>query len=109
MTGVCASLAFGIPPARWRSARIATLQIKKAFSEKRLLMLIITRKKCEKIIIADNIEITILEIGRKRVRFGIQAPSDIPIQTKLKTAAEDKFKPQVRRGEPARCLKSPRS
>src|SRR5262249_46123034 len=31
---------FGIPPAKWRSARIATLQIKKAFSEKRLLMLI---------------------------------------------------------------------
>jgi carbon storage regulator len=53
-------------------------------------MLITTRKKHEKIIIADNIEITILKIGRKRVRFGVQAPRDIPIQTKLKTTAEDK-------------------
>ena len=53
-------------------------------------MLMITRKKCQKIIIADNIEITILEIRRKKVRFGIQAPSDVPIQTKLKTTAEDK-------------------
>ena len=53
-------------------------------------MLIITRKKRQKIIIANNIEITILEIGSKKVRFGIEAPSDIPIQTKLKATAEDK-------------------
>jgi carbon storage regulator CsrA len=53
-------------------------------------MLIITRKKRQKIIIANNIEITILEIGSKKVRFGIQAPSDVRIQTKLKTGKEDK-------------------
>ena len=48
-------------------------------------MLIISRKKEEKIIVADNIEITILEISRNRVRFGIKAPKDIPIHTRLKT------------------------
>ena len=48
-------------------------------------MLIISRKKEQKIIVADNIEITILEIGRNRVRFGIKAPKDIPIHTRLKT------------------------
>jgi hypothetical protein len=48
-------------------------------------MLIISRKKDEKIIVAEDIEITILEVGRNRVRFGIKAPKDIAIQTKLKT------------------------
>jgi len=48
-------------------------------------MLIISRKKDEKIIVADNIEITILEVGRNRVRFGIKAPKNVEIQTRLKT------------------------
>jgi Global regulator protein family len=48
-------------------------------------MLIISRKKDEKIIVADDIEITILEVGRNRVRFGIKAPKEIVIQTRLKT------------------------
>ena len=47
-------------------------------------MLIISRKKEQKIIVADNIEITILEVGRNRVRFGIKAPKHIPIHTRLK-------------------------
>jgi carbon storage regulator len=49
-------------------------------------MLIISRKKDQKIIVADDIEITILEVGRNRVRFGIKAPKDIPIHTRLKTS-----------------------
>jgi carbon storage regulator len=47
-------------------------------------MLIISRKKEQKIIVADEIEITILDIGRNRVRFGIKAPKHIQIQTRLK-------------------------
>lgn len=53
-------------------------------------MLIISRKKDEKIIVADDIEITILEVGRNRVRFGIKAPKDVAIQTRLKTLPEVK-------------------
>lgn len=49
-------------------------------------MLIISRKKEQKIIVADEIEITILEIGRNRVRFGIKAPRSIPIHTNLKSS-----------------------
>ena len=49
-------------------------------------MLIISRKKDEKIILADDIEITILEVGRNRVRFGIKAPKSIPIHTRLKAS-----------------------
>ena len=49
-------------------------------------MLVISRKKEQKIIVADEIEITILEVGRNRVRFGIKAPKHIPIHTRLKTS-----------------------
>jgi len=48
-------------------------------------MLIISRKKEEKIVIAGDMKITILEVGRNRVRFGIKAPKHIPIQTRVKT------------------------
>ena len=51
-------------------------------------MLIISRKRDERIVIANEIEITILEVGRNRVRFGIKAPKHIPIQTKLKTTED---------------------
>ena len=47
-------------------------------------MLIISRKKDQKIILADDIEITVLEVGRNRVRFGIKAPKHVPIHTRLK-------------------------
>jgi carbon storage regulator len=47
-------------------------------------MLVITRRKGDKIIIADNIEITLLDIARKRARFGIKAPKEIPVHSRLK-------------------------
>jgi carbon storage regulator len=58
-------------------------------------MLIISRKRDEKIMIADEIEITILEVGRNRVRLGVKAPKHIPIQTKLKALStmESSFQP----------------
>jgi len=47
-------------------------------------MLIITRKKSEKIMIGENIEITILNVGRRRVRFGIKAPKEVVVHSKLR-------------------------
>lgn len=47
-------------------------------------MLIIERKEGERVIIADEIEITILEIVGNRVQFGIKAPKHIVINTLLK-------------------------
>ena len=58
-------------------------------------MLIISRKKDQKIILADDIEITILEVGRNRVRFGIKAPKHIPIHTRLKTSPNPEQTGQV--------------
>ncbi len=45
-------------------------------------MLVISRKTEESIIINDNIEITVLEINKDRIRLGINAPKDIQIARK---------------------------
>lgn len=42
-------------------------------------MLVLSRKKNESIVIADNIVITVVEIRRDKVRLGIEAPRDIPV------------------------------
>lgn len=42
-------------------------------------MLVLSRKKNEKIVIDDNIVITVVEIRGDKVRLGIEAPKDVPI------------------------------
>ncbi len=52
-------------------------------------MLVVTRKTEESIIIADNIEIVVLEVAKDRVKLGITAPKDIKIiRNELKDAQE---------------------
>ena len=42
-------------------------------------MLILSRKKDEKVIIGDNIELSILEIRGDQVKIGIQAPKNVKV------------------------------
>lgn len=42
-------------------------------------MLVVTRKTDESLTISDNIEITVLEITKDRVKIGISAPKDVKI------------------------------
>lgn len=42
-------------------------------------MLVITRKTDEGLMIGDNIRITVSEIGKDRVKLGIDAPDDVKI------------------------------
>lgn len=42
-------------------------------------MLVLSRKKGERIIIGENIVITVVEIGQGRVRLGFEAPQDVKI------------------------------
>ena len=42
-------------------------------------MLILTRKINQSIIIADNIEVMIIEIKGDQIKLGIKAPSKIPV------------------------------
>ena len=52
-------------------------------------MLVVTRKTEESVIIADNIEITVLEVSKDRVKLGISAPKDIKIiRNELRHAQE---------------------
>lgn len=42
-------------------------------------MLVVTRKTDESLTISDNIEITVLDISKDRVKIGISAPKDVKI------------------------------
>lgn len=42
-------------------------------------MLVLTRKAGEKIVINDNIVVTLLSTEPGKVRLGIEAPKDVPI------------------------------
>jgi len=45
-------------------------------------MLVLSRKKDETLMIGDDIEITIIDIGDGKVRIGINAPKNIEINRK---------------------------
>lgn len=47
-----------------------------------MIMLALSRKKNEAIVINNNIEITILEIKGEQVKLGITAPKEIPVYRK---------------------------
>ena len=43
------------------------------------MMLVLTRKKDERIVINDNIVVVVVEIRGDKVRLGIEAPKEVPI------------------------------
>ena len=45
-------------------------------------MLVLTRKRDESIIIGDNIEIMVVDIGQNEVRIGISAPRALSVHRK---------------------------
>lgn len=42
-------------------------------------MLVLTRKKDEKILIGDDIEILVISCGNGKVKLGIDAPKNVPV------------------------------
>ena len=42
-------------------------------------MLVISRKLGQRIVIAEAISVTVLEIGKGRVKLGVSAPAEIPV------------------------------
>jgi carbon storage regulator len=42
-------------------------------------MLVLSRKLGEKIVIGDNIVVTVVKIDRNQIRIGIEAPNEIPV------------------------------
>lgn len=43
-------------------------------------MLVLTRKRGERVVISDNIELTVVSIRGKRVKLGVTAPADVSIR-----------------------------
>ena len=44
-----------------------------------IIMLVLSRKLGEKIVIGDNIVVTVVKIDRNQIRIGIEAPGDVPV------------------------------
>lgn len=42
-------------------------------------MLVLSRKLGERILIGDSISVTVVDIDRGKVRIGIEAPKDVPV------------------------------
>ena len=64
-------------------------------------MLVLSRKLGEKIVINDNITLTVVAIERGKVRLGIDAPKEVPIYRQELLDAQ-------RSGEPPEPVVDPR-
>jgi carbon storage regulator CsrA len=54
-------------------------------------MLVLTRKRRERVVLGDSIHLTIVELGRNSVRIGIEAPPGVTIlREELLLDAEDR-------------------
>ncbi len=60
-------------------------------------MLVLSRKLGERIMIGDNIVLTVVDIDRGKIRLGIEAPRDVPIMRSELIAA------MKREDEPPKC------
>lgn len=68
-------------------------------------MLVITRKLDEGITIGDDVEITVLEISKDRVKIGINAPKEVKVfRTELKTLRQTNEQSANASGEAIRQL-----
>lgn len=53
-------------------------------------MLVLSRKIGEKVVIGDDIEITVIDIDRNKIKLGITAPTQVPIfREELLTSGKD--------------------
>ncbi|MEX2176311.1 MAG: carbon storage regulator CsrA [Pirellulaceae bacterium] len=69
-------------------------------------MLVLSRKRDERIVIGDNIVITVVDVRGDKVRLGIEAPVDIPVHReeilnalqRAATVSKDKAPPAAEPG-----------
>jgi carbon storage regulator CsrA len=60
-------------------AWIVLSQLRPYVSFRRMIMLVLSRKEDESVVIDGGIRVTVLEVKGSRVRLGIEAPQDVPI------------------------------
>jgi carbon storage regulator len=71
----------------------------------RIVMLVLTRKPGEKIIIGDNITITVVEAIGNKIRIGIEAPDDVRILRSELACWDDEPATSRRHGHLSTCCK----
>lgn len=65
-------------------------------------MLVLSRKLGEKIMIGENIVVTVVKIDRNQIRIGIDAPVDVPVyREEIDPNAAARSKPEVAVAEEA--------
>ena len=70
-------------------------------------MLVLSRKKGQRIIIGNHIEVTVVEIRSDRVRLGVRAPVEVPIhREEVQRRIEESERGDY---EPSRQQKQPRA
>jgi carbon storage regulator len=62
-----------------------------------MAMLVLSRKLGEKIVIGENIRITVVKIDRNQIRIGIEAPGEVPVYRE--EIAPERFNPAARTKE----------
>ena len=72
-------------------------------------MLVLTRETGQSFRIGNDIEVTVVKLGRGRVRLGITAPGDVAVQRKelleqLHEPKTDVVREQPRRGQSERAV-----
>jgi carbon storage regulator len=50
-----------------------------AYFNREIAMLVLSRKLGEKIVVGENIVITVVKIDRNQIRIGIEAPQNVPV------------------------------
>ena len=58
-------------------------------------MLVLSRKVGEKILIGDNISVTVVRVSQGIVRIGVEAPQNLPV-------VREEIKDQMREHKPAK-------
>jgi carbon storage regulator len=68
-----------VPRATGAGVELPAWQNFNTLASQGLAMLVLSRKKDEKIIIGDNITLMVIEIRGDKVRLGIDAPKDVSV------------------------------
>lgn len=74
MNRACARAANGCPCGR---QSIFALNMLQPYSERRIAMLILTRRPGESLYVGDSIRITVLSLQGRQVKIGIDLPADM--------------------------------
>jgi carbon storage regulator len=63
----------------YRNTAYCRVRISFSYDNRENPMLVLSRKLGEKIVIGDNIVVTVVKIDRNQIRIGIEAPHDVPV------------------------------